>query len=367
MDHLQSFDVVVVGGGPGGSMAAKRCAESGLTTLLIERKKLPRDKVCTGLVMGDWARCTVEEEFGEIPETVLVDPPYVAAHRIYVAGAEPQTLESATPLAWRRDLDFWMVQKAKEAGVVVREGSPVVRVTSEAGACRVTCGSAGMTKDIGARFVIGADGAISIVRKSIFPEFKVRYAAPARVCYEGALDLERNMIHWFFPKGRSKPRFNVNHKDDGFLIEGRAIRELRPEIEETLAPHGFQPQAKPKWKDGCAIALMHEELTSGKFVPAEGNILLIGDAAGLVLPITFEGIGTALTSGILAADSILRSTETGRDAASFYLEGVKPTVKVIRRLCALQEELEEISRQGPGPLAAAMLAAYRETLTIQTR
>ena len=129
MDHLQSFDVVVVGGGPGGSMAAKRCAESGFTTLLIERKKLPRDKVCTGLVMGDWAGRTIEEEFGKIPETVLTDPPSVAGHRLYVAGAEPQTLEWPTPLAWRRDLDFWMLQKAKEAGVVVREATPVVHIT----------------------------------------------------------------------------------------------------------------------------------------------------------------------------------------------------------------------------------------------
>jgi hypothetical protein len=181
------------------------------------------------------------------------------------------------------------------------------------------------------------------------------------------LDLERNLIHWYFPKGRPKPRFNVNHKSEGFLIEGRAIRELRNEIVETLVPHGFQPQAEPKWKDSCAIALVHEELLSGKFVPAQGNILLIGDAAGFLLPITFEGIGTALISGISAADSIRKSTETGRDAASFYLEGVKPTVEVIRRLCALQVELDEVANRGPGPLAAAMLAAYRETLTIQTR
>ncbi len=348
-------------------MAAKRCSESGLKTLLIEKKSMPRDKVCTGMVMGDWARCTIEEEFGPTPETVLADPPFLSGHRIHVAGAEAQTFEWHTPLAWRRDLDFWMIRRAEEAGVVIREESRVDRVTSGEDGCSVVCSSAGITETIRTRFVIGADGAISIVRKSVFPELKVRYAAPARECYKGALDLERNVIHWFFPKGRSKPRFNVNHKDDTFLIEGRAIRELRREINETLAPYGFQPHLKPEWKDGCAIALLHNELASGSFKPGEKNILLIGDAAGLILPITFEGIGSALKSAILAADSILHSTKTGHDAASSYLDGLKPMIEVIYRLCALQDELEEVSNEGPVPLASAMTAAYRETVTIQTQ
>jgi flavin-dependent dehydrogenase len=45
------FDVVVVGAGPGGSVAAKRCLESELKTVLLEKRKLPRDKVCSGMIM----------------------------------------------------------------------------------------------------------------------------------------------------------------------------------------------------------------------------------------------------------------------------------------------------------------------------
>ena len=41
------FDVLVAGAGPGGSVAAKRCAELGLKTLLVERRRLPRDKEAT--------------------------------------------------------------------------------------------------------------------------------------------------------------------------------------------------------------------------------------------------------------------------------------------------------------------------------
>ena len=365
MERSRSFDVIVVGGGPGGSAAAKRCADSGLSTLVVERKRLPRDKVCSGMVMGEWAHGIIRREFGEIPDAVLVDPPYLTGHRLYLAGAEPLELEWHTPLTWRKDLDYWLLQGARKSGATVQEGLRVVRVASEEGVCRVKVLREGNTEELRARFVIAADGGASEVRRSIFPDLKIRYSAPIRECYLGALGLERDWIHWFFPKGRAQPRFNLNHKNEVFLIEGRAIRELRTEIKETLAPYGFQAQGSLQWKDACPIPLLHEQLLSGAFLPAQGNVLLVGDAAGLFLPITFEGIGSALKSGILAAESIVRSVETGRSAAAYYLEGLEGIVDTIRRLCAVQNDLAAAAGRGPRVLAATILAAYRETLTIQ--
>ena len=260
-----------------------------------------------------------------------------------------------------------MVQRAKEAGVIVRDGLRVVRVISEDGACFVIGREDGSTEAFPARFVVGADGGTSIVRRSIFPQIKVRYSVPIRECYRGTLELEKNVIHWFFPKGRPRPRFNVNHKDHVFLIEGSGIPDLRREIGETLAPYGFHPQGKAEWKDGCAIALLHEQLLSRAFVPAKGNILLIGDAAGLILPVTFEGIGSALKSGILAAESIVRSAKTGKPSAAFYLEAIEPILDTIRRLCTVQDELGNACHTGPGAAAKSLLVAYRETLIIQTQ
>ena len=152
-----------------------------------------------------------------------------------------------------------------------------------------------------------------------------------------------------------------------FLIEGSGIKELRREINETLMPYGFDPRSKPEWKDGCAIAMLHEQLLSKEFVPAQGNNLLVGDAAGLIFPITFEGIGSALKSGILAAESIVRSARAGTYAAVFYLETLEPMLNTISRLCTVQDELGTARHGGLSAVATSLLAAYRETLIIQSQ
>ncbi len=358
------YDVIVVGGGPGGSVAAKRCAQGGLKTLLLERKKLPRDKVCSGMVMGPWAHDIIQQEFGPIPREVLVDPHYLSGHMIHVPGVPPQVIACKTPLAWRKDLDFWMIQIAQQDGVEIWDGAKVMQVNQKAGACTVTMIQGKTTQELNSRFVIGADGGASVVRKSLFPLLKVQYSVPMRECYDGTLDLEKDYFHWFFPKYRPRPRFGLNHKGDCFLIEGSGIKELRNEIVQVLAEYGFNPKSKAIWKDGCLIPRLHEALITGAFSPAQGNILLIGDAAGLLLPITFEGIGTALKSGILAADSVARSIKEGRAVAGIYLRELKPILKVLRSLQSWNKRLEQEAAKGGAELSKALKAAYRETLKV---
>ncbi|MGD9173819.1 MAG: FAD-dependent oxidoreductase, partial [Desulfobacterales bacterium] len=131
------YDVIVVGGGPGGAVAAQRCVRNGFRTLLVERKRLPRDKVCSGMVMGPWANEIIQQEFGKIPQQVLASPHYLSGHLIHVPGVRPRMIKCKTPLAWRKDLDFWMIQKAQEAGVEIWDGAKIIQVNQKAGACSV--------------------------------------------------------------------------------------------------------------------------------------------------------------------------------------------------------------------------------------
>jgi flavin-dependent dehydrogenase len=281
---------------------------------------------------------------------------------IHVPGARSQIIECKMPLAWRKDLDFWMVQQAQQAGVEVRDGVKVTRVEQNQKGCTATLIQHALQQELKSRFVIGADGAASAVRKSLWPKLKVRYTVPTRECYQGALDLQKDYFHWFFPRYRPRPRFGFNHKGDCFLIEGSGIKELANEISQILAKYGFNPGKKPLWKDGCLIPRLHEALISAAFSPAGGNILLVGDAAGLILPITFEGIGTALKSGCMAADSIIAAARSREDAAGIYLRKIESIMKVIKSLQALNAKLEKSSGNDPEGVALALKNAYAQTL-----
>jgi flavin-dependent dehydrogenase len=358
------YDVIVVGAGPGGSVAAKRCARNGFETLLLERMRLPRDKVCSGMVMGPWADEIIAREFGKIPQDVLIEPCYLSGHMFYVPGVPPQILSWKTPLAWRKDLDFWMNQQAQRAGVDIRDGAKVIRITQTGGVYNLLIKKGEYRQELSTRFVIGADGASSIVRKCLFPQLKVGFSVPVRECYRGSLNLKKDYFHWFFPKCRPRPRFNLNHKGDVFLIEGSGIKELRSEINQILGNYGFDPGAKPLWKDGCLMPRLHEALISGAFSPAHENILLIGDAAGLLFPITFEGIGTALKSGIIAADAITAADKRGTLAAGKYLQELKPVLNAINDLNFLSEKLNREADKGSVAISKALKEAYEVTLKI---
>jgi len=130
----------------------------------------------------------------------------------------------------------------------------------------------------------------------------------------------------------------------------------------TLIPYGFDRHMRPVWKDGCMVPRLHKALIENSFRPALHKVLLVGDAAGLIFPITYEGIGPALKSGFLATEAIIEASKTKRTAADIYLEKLRPVLDIMKKLYFLSNDLEQTAKKDVTAFPKAIKKAYEETL-----
>jgi flavin-dependent dehydrogenase len=361
------WDVIVVGAGPGGSVAAKICAEEGLKTLLLERRELPRDKVCSGILAGETAKNLIREKFGDFPNGVLAHPYYLRGQIVYVQGAEPGIIKQSMPIAWRRDLDYWMTRKAQERGTEVLESTRLLGISEHKGSYTVLVQKKGIREEISTKFVIGADGATSVLRKLLFPVLKVSYNQEIRECYEGDFPLDKEYIHTFYDPVR-KYWFVINHKGPFFLLEvsGRLgeTKKLKEMVVKPLLAknYGFNViNRDPLWIDATVEAKLYEQLISGEFSPAKDNVLLVGDAAGFQLP-TGEGIGTALKSGLLAGGAIVKAIRESKKAADIYLAEIKGIMELIKILHPLAIKSKFTAEEHPQVIVAGIIEMMEKSL-----
>ena len=346
------YDAIVLGAGPAGSTAARHLARSGAKVLLLDKARFPRDKPCGGGVTfrADEAN---DLDLGPVVERT------VTGARFSLRLGETFDRRYEGPLTYmtqRRRLDAFLVEAAVSAGATFQDGEPVRAVEVRDGG---TGGDVTVCTERGsysARALIGADGANGVVGRDTGtrPETEVAVALEGNIPYpDGVPERWREFVGldvgglaggygWVFPKG--------DHLNVGVGAWKYAAFTLRPKLADLCARYGFDANGLE------GVRGHHLPVRVPGSAIARGPVAVVGDAAGLVDPLTGEGIHMAFMSGRLAARAALRMLAGEADDLSAYQRAVD------RRLqpeLSASRKLQELVQFAPPPYVAAMRRSER--------
>ncbi len=309
--HKADYDVIVAGLGPAGANAAYHLGCAGIRTLALEKKIMPRHKTCAGGIPAKVVDL-LDFDFSAAIEQEIKSA--VVSFR-QMKSVEMPREDNLGYVVNRSVFDHLLALRAGNAGAIISEGESVRMVAERDHMIEV-----GTNRDTyRCRALIGADGAqgatAGILGCSAPP---ASIGLEVYVPYEHALI--RDHVHklgfyfgylpdgygWIFPR-REDASIGIGIP----MKYARRARGLLADFLEALGlPGNLAAQAK-----GHALPLF-SPLTRRPF--CRGNILLAGDAASFVDPVTGEGIYWALKSGEEAARAISATLATGKQAAGVY-------------------------------------------------
>ncbi len=313
---MERFDVAVVGAGPAGSTTAYRLARAGARVLLVDKARFPRDKPCGG---GLTLRAVKElpVDVGPVVEEVVTRVECRLNYGpSFVRGSRDLCL-----MTQRRRLDHFLVERAVEAGAEFRDG---VRLDLDAVDARIVVGADGANGTTARALGLGGD-----IVNGVALEGNVSHARVNKKKYAGRMVVELGVVPggyaWVFPKGD-----HVNVGVGGWASTGP---HLRDELRVLCERHGIDPadvsdirgHRLPMRRPGTRLA--------------RGGALLVGDAAGLVDPVSGDGLYEAFVSSRLAAAAIA-------DVLDGKAANVEPYDAAIRR------QLDPVASAGWGAKVA---------------
>ncbi len=359
-------DVLVVGAGPGGSAAAVALARAGRSVAVVDKATFPRDKICgDGLTAGALGRL---EEIG-------VDPAAVGSWRkvdtmkvVTPTGAE-RTLPFPTgggtyaAVARRLDLDAEIVAAARRAGATVHEGAALCAVRAPGTATEPFDASVTGLGWVRARHVVGADGMWSPLRKQL------GLAAPG---YRGECHAFRQYLHgvseragdalwvWFEPDVLPGYAWSFPMADGsvnvglGIHRGGRiGVQEMAEVWRSLLRRPALTQVLGTSWEAEGPHRAWPIPARLGSLPMTAGRVLFVGDAAGACDPMTGEGIGQALESGLAAAAAIVGTSSDLAAAPAYEAEMRRSLV----RDNAMAARLLPLLRRRRGAEAAVRIAS----------
>jgi len=323
---MNQFDVIIIGGGPSGALCGIALQKAGFRTCVIDKSVFPREKLCGGLLTQksiDLLNLHCPElDFSKL---VLEEVDFIELYNHYDKVVEYK-VKYPYRLTDRKIFDYLLISEYKNKGGFLFENARIAKESIDVEQSTIKIG----TDEFHYRILIGADGCNSVVSKKFSPK-RMDY-----FCLEGVQpkrpDEKRLSIHfgcanvgygWYFPK---KTDYVIG------VIGDNHHREIQSQAEAY-----FSKVASEKFGN-----------VKGAFIPSgqkfyylntRSNVLLVGDAAGFIDPVTGEGLYYAMLSGILAAKAVMKAVENG---SADYLDEYKQLTKNIRNEVKAAYRLQQL-------------------------
>jgi geranylgeranyl reductase family protein len=298
----RSYDVVVVGAGPAGATLAHELASRGADILVLEKETLPRYKACAG---GITVRASqlLGLDMASIARNV------VRGARVLYRGRE-FTKWYHQPLIYtvmRDEFDCLLMERARNAGAILMDNSPVSDLTEEVDCVRIST-----SEDCySAQIAVGADGARSVVaartglmRRVLFGlalEAEISVPTEKLIQWDSLMGLSLGYLRggygWVFPK--------KDHLSVGIGGSLNQARRLKSRYMAVLASLGLEKDSVTRLRSQWLPVRRKRQLLCSR------RCALLGDAAGLVDPLTGEGIHHAVKSAKIAAPLVLQCLQKG--------------------------------------------------------
>lgn len=307
-------EVVVVGAGPSGSATAISLAKQGHDVLLLDRRDFPRDKTC-----GDGIPAGAIEVLNSLGmEEKIRDAELYPVNRILLSSPQGHVLEAdlkpgitgaSSYVVPRMQFDALIQEHAVDCGAEFKVAQVQEPLVEDGTVVGVRAKVNGSVEEIHSKIVIGADGVTSAVARALRTDkHEDRHRAVALRCYTEDLEVRPHQVEfylyndilpgyaWIFPFSEGQTNLGLGMRLDKYREEEKNLEQMvdvfleMPLIKKRLARGG-------ELKD---IAVWQLDFGSRQMQRAYDGSLLVGDAAGLINPLTGGGIHNGLQSALLA-------------------------------------------------------------------
>ena len=300
------YDIAVIGGGPAGATFARELARTYPGKIvLIDAKPRTGEKVCGGLLAPDAQKAVAQFDLS-LPKDVLADPQIFDVKTVDLVSGSVRHYQRHYLNMDRGAFDEWLISLIPEHVTVMR-GRCTEIVACEEG-YRITLADG---QELSTRYLVGADGGSSIVRRKFFRKPKKLYVAIQEHFADTGAEIA-NYACVFDPVTSESCSWSI--RKNGRIIFGGAFaqagcREAFEKQKERFAAFLGQSLGTPVKTEACLLTSVQ---SSRDFALGKDGVFLIGEAAGFVSASSFEGISSAFLSGKYLADAFVQGNESGK-------------------------------------------------------